>query len=439
MKTAWSKILRQFLSIALFLALASGSESARAKAPSGQASRQNMTTSWQPICQTAKVTEISIEGAGPNTRAWLQNELKLKTGEKTSLQDLQKLADKLFASNQFLSVNFSLSTTDRGIRLTLKVQEVPERIQFIGIEDPGKQEDLVRFFPRPMTPENITRGMAALQNELENNPEHLLTGLDFKTEAGQLQILVSMVQVPTQLSLKGSDPADLEKIKRFFEPPYNNLSIEKGLERLMDFYTVQGLVLPFMDFEVRGEQLLLDFVTAPMPTKMEINGVSVYNNADVHKCFPSPLTMENIQKGIQALQQKYQDDGWLLRPQKQSGDGLPETVSADLNKDILTINVQEAIMSDIVISGKGKTLAEVITQELADQKDRPVNLDTIDKRLALIRAKGLFASVTHTVEPDPENPDKVKLHIHISEDKSSDICDPLQGPLEFNFINFTVS
>lgn len=359
-----------------------------------------------------KVTEVAIEGASPATKDWLSKELKVKAGEKVNLHDLQKQADKLFTSNKFLAVDFSPQASDKGIKLTLKVQEVPEKIEFNGI-DAKRQASLEQLFPKPLNKENIAKGMQALEKELDKDPAHMLRGLDFQVDGGKLQIMASMVQVPSQLNVRGAAPADIDRIKGMFQQPYNHESIEQGIEKLKAFYTAQGLVLPKMDFEVRGQELNLDYGTAPMPTRVEIKGMSVYRQEEALKCFNQPYSMENIQAGMQALQKKYTDDGYLLMP--------PEGVSADLNKGVLTINVKEAKMSDIVITGNDKTKSEVITRELADQKDKPVNLKTLDKRMGLINGTGLFANVNHSVEPDPENPDKVKLHVHTSEEKSSSV------------------
>lgn len=359
-----------------------------------------------------KVTEVSIEGASPQTKDWLSKELKVKAGEKVNLHDLQKQADKLFATNKFLAVDFSPQASDKGIKLTLKVQEVPDKIQFQGVE-PSRQAALDQLFPKPLTKENIAKGMEALEKNLDQDPAHMLRGLDFQINGNQLQVMASLVPVPTRLNVQGAKPAELAQIQGLFQPPYNHEAIEQGIEKLKDFYTKQGLVLPRMDFAVQGQDLNLDYATAPMPTRLEVKGLSVYSEAEAKAFFKAPLSMENIQAGMQALQKKYADDGYLLMP--------PEGVSADLNKGVLTINVHEAKMSDIEITGNDKTKAEVITRELADQKDKPVNLKTLDKRIGLINGTGLFANVNHSVEPDPEHPDKVKLRVHTSEEKSSSV------------------
>ena len=50
-----------------------------------------------------------------------------------------------------------------------------------------------------------------------------------------------------------------------------------------------------------------------MPTRTEFQGMSVYKPAEVEKLFPQPLTMENIQKGIAALQMLNVLEQWDLK------------------------------------------------------------------------------------------------------------------------------
>lgn len=358
-----------------------------------------------------KVTELSIEGSSKHAD-FLKKELKVKTGDRINLHDLQKQADKLFETQKFLSIDFTPTATDKGIKLTLKVQEVPESIDFSGLS-PTKAKDLDKLFARPLTRENIEKGMQALQQTLDQDSQFMLKGLDFQINGSKLQVMADTVQIPTQLDVKGAKPEDLAKVQSFFKAPFNHANIEKGMEQLKSYYSHQGLVVPKLEFEVRGEQLALDFGTAPMPTRVDIKGASVYPAADLHKLFPTPYTMENIQKGLQAVQQKYNNEGYLLMP--------PEGVSADLDKGILSINVKEAKLGDIVVTGNDKTKAEVITRELRQKADQPVNVKHLDDDMKKLSGTGLFANVNHSVEPDPENPDKVRVRIHTSEEKSSSI------------------
>ncbi|PKL78475.1 MAG: hypothetical protein CVV27_03275, partial [Candidatus Melainabacteria bacterium HGW-Melainabacteria-1] len=349
-----------------------------------------------------KVTELVIEGAGKH-QDWLKKELKVEQGDRVNLHDLQKQADKLFASQKFLEVDFSPTATDKGIKLTLSVKPVPEQISFVGVEA-SRSKAFETHFPKPLTAENIHKGMAALETALEQDPQHLLRGLSYQINNGELQIMASQVQVPTKLNLRGANAEDSAKVQSFFSQPLNHGAIEKGIGQLKDFYAKQGLVVPRLEFEVQGDQLHLDFGTSPMPTRTEFKGMSVYKPEDIQKLFPMPLTMENIQKGMLALKQKYADDGYLLMPQPADGpNSAPETVSADLQRGVLTINVAEARLSDIVVTGNDKTKAEVIRRELRAEADKPVNVKTLEQDLARVQGTGLFAHVNHTVEPDPEN------------------------------------
>lgn len=356
-----------------------------------------------------KVTDLKIEGASRH-RAWLLQELKVEKGERVNLHDLQKEADRLFKSDKFLSVDFTPKATDKGVELVLSVKEVPQKVNFHGMQT-AQLNVAEQLFPKPMTRENIAKGMEALQNQMDKDPNFLLRGLDFQVNGDNLEVMVSTVQVPNQLKIQGGKPEEAAKIQSLFKAPYNHESIEAGMQALRKHYNDQGMVVPRLDFQVSSSELTVDFGTAAMPTRMEFAGMSVYPEADVKKLFPQPLNMDNIQVGLQALQKKYADDGYLLMP--------PEGVSADLAQGVLKVVVKEAKLSDVMLSGNDRTQADVIKRELRLDENKPVNIKTLDEDLKRVQGTGLFGNVQHAVEPDPENPDKVRLRVHTSEEKAS--------------------
>ncbi|MGV3523216.1 MAG: BamA/OMP85 family outer membrane protein [Candidatus Sericytochromatia bacterium] len=358
-----------------------------------------------------KVTEIEITGAG-GSADWLKKELSIDKGERVNLHDLQKQADKLFASGRFLSVDFTPSATEQGVKLSLTLQEVPKEIQFQGL-DTRRSQGLDALFPRPLTRENIAKGMDAVKKQLESDRGHLLRGVDFQVSGNTLQVVASTVQMPTQLSIAGATGAEAEQVRGLFAAPYTHANIEAGMGKLRDHYAQQGKILPRLEFQVQGQELKLDFATAPMPTRVAFSGMTVYKPEDVRKLFVEPLSMDHIQAGMQALQQKYQDDGYLLL--------APEGVSADLTDGVLTLNVNEAKLGEIALSGNDKTKAEVIMREMRIKPGQPVNLKTLEQDVQRVSATGLFANVQHGVEADPENPGKVRVRVHTSEEKSASL------------------
>lgn len=356
-----------------------------------------------------KITELEITGATTESE-WLKKELKLKKGDHVNLHDLQKAADRLFRSQRFLSVNFIPSATDKGIKLTLEVTEVPKDIRFHGI-DLAQETQLKALFTQPLTQENISKGLQEIQKIYDQDPHNLLRGLDFTINGQTLNVMVSRVQVPKRLHFADLNAQEAHTLQRFFNHPLNYENIQQGMEKLRQHYAQQGLLLPNLDFHVQGEDLTVRFSKAPMPTRLEIKGVTVYPEAEIKALFKEPLTMEHIQEGLRALEKKYHDDGYLLMP--------PEGVSADLEKGVLSVQVREAKLGDIELSGNDKTKAEVILREMRQQRDKPINLKTLDQDLKRLSGTGLFAHVNKTLEPDPTHPERVRVRIHTAEEKTS--------------------
>ncbi len=359
-----------------------------------------------------KITELEIKGSSSETE-WLKKELGLKKGDHVNLHDLQKRADKLFRSERFLGVNFVPTATDKGIKLTLEVTEVPKEIRFHGVNE-SMAAQLRPLFPQPLTQANIAKGMEAVQKLQDQDPSALLRGLDFKINGNQLDVMVSRAQVPQRLSFAGlsaQDQKELPALEGFFSKPLNYENIQQGMEKLRDHFAKQGYILPNLDFQVNGDDLTVRMSKAPMPTRMEMKGATVYPEAELKALFREPMTMENIQAGLRALEKKYNDDGYLLMP--------PEGVSADLEKGVLQIQVREAKLGDIELTGNDKTKTEVIMREMRNRKDQPVNLKALDRDLQRVAGTGLFADVNKTIEPDPANPDKVRVRVHTAEEKTS--------------------
>lgn len=356
-----------------------------------------------------KITDLEIKGAASESE-WLRQELRLKKGDHVNLHDLQKQADQLFRSNRFLSVNFIPNATDKGIKLILEVTEVPKEIRLQGI-DPSQAAQLKALFPQPLTLENITKGMQEVQKVYDQDPNTLLRGLDFKINGNTLDVMVSRVQVPQRLHFADLSPQEARTLEGFFHKPLNYENIQQGIDKLRQHYAHQGMILPSLDFNVQGEDLTIRMSKAPMPTRLEIKGASVYPEAQIKALFKEPLTMEHIQEGLRALEKKYNDDGYLLMP--------PEGVSADLEKGVLSIQVREAKLSDIELSGNDKTKAEVIMREMRQHRDKPVNIKTLDQDLQRVAGTGLFANVNKTIEPDPQNPEKIRIRVHTAEEKTS--------------------
>lgn len=365
-----------------------------------------------------KVTNLKIEGAS-RSKEWLDDNLKLEKGDRVNLHDMQKEADRLFATGRFLSVDFVPKASDKGIELSLQVQEVPEQVQIQGRNQPlsaSRLNELTAKFKKPLTRENIEAGLQAIKSELDGDANLALRDIHHQVNGDSLQIYLDTTALPKALNVQGLAPEEVANVQKFFPQPLNPNHLDAGLEALRKHYNDQGEILPQVNFTYgrnkAGESTLtLDMRKTDMPHSIAVSGASVYSEKEIQDLFPKPLTMTHIQQGLQLLQKKYNDDGYLLMP--------PEGVSADLKDGKLTVDVHEAKMGDLMLSGNDKTKDEVIKREMRIKAGEPVNVKTLNEDLQRVSGTGLFANVQHSVEPDPDHPDKVRVRVHTSEEKSS--------------------
>lgn len=361
-----------------------------------------------------KVTELKIEGAGRH-KEWIEDNLKIEKGERINLHDMQKEADRLFASDRFLTVDFSPRASENGIELTLNVQAIPEQVKIQGLS----QEQVTEYstlFQKPLTRENIEAGMKALQAQLDSHGNMALKGMSQQVNGDSLEIYLDTTTLPSQMEVKGLSVQDAETAKQFFHQPFNPNNLNTGLEAMRKHFNDNHEILPQVEFiygrNQAGENVLtVDMHKAPMPDNLKFSGGSVYSAEEMQALFPKPLTMQNIQNGMQALQSKYSDDGYVLMP--------PEGVSADLKDGKLSINIKEAKMGELILTGNDKTQTEVIQREIRLKAGQPINMKTLQSDLQRVSGTGLFANVQHNIEPDPENPEQVRVRVHTSEEKAS--------------------
>ncbi len=355
--------------------------------------------------ESHKATALTVEGAGAH-EDWLNKALKVKPGGRVNLHDLQREADRLFASDRFLAVDFIPQASDKGVALTLKVQPVPEKLQWQG--QGFSAEAVAELFPKPYTRENIAAGVERLQAQFQKHEAFLLQGISVDVQGDQLLVSANQVQLPQALRLQG--PAS-ETLKTYFQQPYTQEHIQAGVEALHQHFQTQGLIVPELNTQVSGNDLQVTYKTTQMPQQLSVQGSSVFGAETLTALIPKPLTMANIEKGMQAIQQHYQDAGYVLLE--------PEAVAADLQDGKLQLQVREARLEEVVFTGNDKTQAEVLRREIRTQPGQAINLKTLDADLARIGGSSALGHLQHRLEAADTEGNGVKVYVHVSEEKAS--------------------
>lgn len=355
--------------------------------------------------ESHKATAVSIEGAG-NQQNWLNKELKIKPGGRVNLHDLQREADRLFASNRFLAVDFIPSASDKGVSITLKVQPVPEQIQWQGKGISAQAVDAM--FTKPLTQENINAGVEKLQTYFSQNEQFLLQDIQIDVQGSQLFIGASQAEIPQQLRINGDNTHNV-----LFPKPYTQENIEKGTIALRKQLQTQGQIIPSLDVKVNGSELSIEYKSTNTPQKLSVNGSSVFSPQDLQALVPHPLTMENIEKGLQAIKNHYQEAGYVLLE--------PDGVSADLSNGELNVTLREARLSEVSFTGNDKTQTEVLRREIRTKPGEAINLNTLQDDLKRIGGSSTLGNLQHRLEADTQGGNDVKIHVHVSEDKASSL------------------
>lgn len=355
--------------------------------------------------ESHKATAVTIEGAG-NQQDWLNKELKIKPGGRVNLHDLQKEADRLFASERFLAVDFAPSASDKGVAITLKVQPVPEHIQWQG--NGISAQAVEAMFPRPLTRENINTGIEKLQAHFGHHEQFLLQDIQVDVQGDQLFLGASQAEIPQQLRVNGS-----EQHANLFPRPYTQENIEKGTVALRQALQAQGQIIPSLEVAVNGAELSVDYKSTDTPQRLTVNGSSVFPAQDLQDLVPRPLTMENIEKGLQAIKNHYQEAGYVLLE--------PDGVSADLSNGELNVTLREARLSEVAFTGNDKTQTEVLRREIRTQPGEAINLKTLQADLERIGGSSTLGNLQHRIEADGQTDNGVKVKVHVSEDKASSL------------------
>ena len=356
-----------------------------------------------------KVVKLNIDGAIQHS-AWLKKEIGIKEGKEISIDDLKSKSEKLFKSGKFLSLDVVPEPAKNGVNINVKVIEVPSKVEFKGVPDKEAAE-LAKLFKTPLNKENIQKGMDALQKYYQTTPDAILAGLTPNVNGNTLELYMTRIPTPTKLALTGVENENKTNIEKFFPTPLNREHIDAGIKKMNEFYNAKGLMITKVDTNVTGNELQISVNTAPMPKKSEIKGNTVFQTEELQKLFPKPLNLENIQKGLDKIKEKYNESGYILMP--------PEGVTADIKGDKVSIDVKEARIGDITITGNNKTKDKIINRELRQKKGQVLNIKTLDEDLKRVYGTGNFEDLSKNFEPDSKTPGSLNLNVHLSEAKTS--------------------
>ena len=145
---------------------------------------------------------------------------------------------------------------------------------------------------------------------------------------------------------------------------------------------------------------------------IEFSGVTVYKPEQLLPLLDipasQPLNNRALQQGVQAILNKYSDDGYVLAKATDIGVATDGTV---------TITIAEGVVENIAVSGNEKTKEDVITRELKFKVGQPFNKNDYVRSYQRLNNLGFFSEVNFTFPPG-RMPNTIEVDVKVKEGRT---------------------
>ena len=189
---------------------------------------------------------------------------------------------------------------------------------------------------------------------------------------------------------------------------FSQVIIDKDRDALFDtgyFYDL------YPTFQIVPEGIIVTYnlLENPVLTEVEISGNTVYKTEDLYNLITvkpgEVLNAKLLHENLQALEQKYQDDGYVLV--KLSG--------IDVGRDgKLKLAINEGVLEGYTVKGNTKTKDRVIIREMRQKKGEPFNAKQARRGMQRVYNLGYFEDVNMKLNPGVE-PNAVVLEVDVVE------------------------
>ncbi len=154
----------------------------------------------------------------------------------------------------------------------------------------------------------------------------------------------------------------------------------------------------------------------PVVKNIAVTGNTVYATGEILSVLSSEsgrvMSFANIQHDLQAIDDKYHKDGYVLEK--------VVDISTDPSTGVMKIKVVEGSIDSIELDGNNATRDYVILRELKSKPGTVVNENILSKDMHRLFNLGFFSEVNPDFEP-ATSPDKVILVIKIKENKTNTV------------------
>jgi len=220
---------------------------------------------------------------------------------------------------------------------------------------------------------------------------------------------------------------------------YSKNRLQNDLKKVYElgYFTDNMKVVPIATRE--GVHLQIEVEENPTVNAVIIDGETVMKEAELQKLFADqigkPQNVNLVNKGIQSIEQQYQDKGYILARVDDISEDPPGTVHLRLN---------EGKLHHITYTGNKKTKDFVIRRAMAQKEGEVYNDKTVSEDLKRIYSTQVFSDVRRVIKASGEAPGEYDLTVEVDEKKTGaislgggmDTANGLFGSVGYNEPNF---
>jgi outer membrane protein insertion porin family len=194
---------------------------------------------------------------------------------------------------------------------------------------------------------------------------------------------------------------------------YGKKALQDDLRRIynLGYFTENMKAIP----RATREGILIDITleeNAPV-TGVIIQGNKALTDAEIEALFSKqigmPQNIDLLNEGIESLEAKYAEKGFVL---------AKVTNITDLPNGTVQLDMGEGVIDSIKVVGNRKTKDFVITRNLVLKEGDAYNEETMTNDLKRLYSLQAFDDVRRTITPSAENPDHYDVVVEIDEKRS---------------------
>ncbi len=224
----------------------------------------------------------------------------------------------------------------------------------------------------------------------------------------------------TEIEIVGNKDVPAESIlKAISTQPgslYSKTRLQKDLKKIYDmgYFTDHMKVVPIATRE--GIHLRFELEENAIVKSIDFKGNTIFTSDELGKIFTGqvgmPENVNQINSGIQAVEKKYKDKGYILARVQDIKEDPPGTI---------TFVMSEGKIANISFSGNKKTKDYVIRRAMVEKEGNIYNEKTVGEDMKRIFSTQLFSDVRRVVKASPESASEYDLVIEVDEKKTGAI------------------